>query len=80
MPIFFPGFYVFGNEAFSSTREGLKTAFLLRNIYNFSSYLTGNALRLGYNDQPVNAVCKIWGSYSGGYEKFCLSGYTLNAL
>jgi hypothetical protein len=26
------------------------------NIYKFSSYLTGNTLRLRYKDQPVNAV------------------------
>jgi hypothetical protein len=32
------------------------TEFLLKNIYNFSSYLTGNTLRLRYKDQPVNAV------------------------
>jgi hypothetical protein len=36
----------------------LKTEFLLNNIYKFSSYLTGNTLRLHYKAQPVNAV---WG-------------------
>jgi hypothetical protein len=32
------------------------TAFLLNNIHNLSSYLTGNTLRLCYKAQPVNAV------------------------
>jgi hypothetical protein len=34
----------------------LKTEFLLNSIYESSSYLTGNTLRLRYKDQPVNAV------------------------
>jgi hypothetical protein len=34
----------------------LKTEFHLNNIYKFSSYLTGNTLRLHYKAQPVNAV------------------------
>jgi hypothetical protein len=34
----------------------LKTEFLLNNIYKFSSYLTGNILRLRYKAQLVNAV------------------------
>jgi hypothetical protein len=38
------------------TGEVLKTEFLLNNIQNFSPYLTGNTLRLGYKAQPVNAV------------------------
>jgi hypothetical protein len=42
-------------SAFSS----LKTEFLLNNIYKYSSYLTGNILRLYYIAQPVNA---IWGN------------------
>jgi hypothetical protein len=25
-----------------------------------------------------NAVCRIWGSHSGGYEEFCLLGYVLS--
>jgi hypothetical protein len=29
---------------------------LLNSVYKFSSYLTGNTLRLGYKAQPVNAV------------------------
>jgi hypothetical protein len=33
-----------------------KTEFLLNTIYKFSSYLTGNTLRLRYKAQPVNAV------------------------
>jgi hypothetical protein len=36
----------------------LKTEFRLSEIYKFSSYLTGNTLRLHYKAQPVNAV---WG-------------------
>jgi hypothetical protein len=34
----------------------LKTEFLLNNIYSFSSYFTGNTLRLRYKAQPENAV------------------------
>jgi hypothetical protein len=34
----------------------LKTGFLLNNIWEFSSYLTGNVLRRRYKAQPVNAV------------------------
>jgi hypothetical protein len=46
----------------------LKTAFLLYNIYKFSSYLTGNTLRHRYKAQPVNAVwgnsrCLLWEPY-----------------
>jgi hypothetical protein len=37
----------------------LKTEFLLNNTYKFSSYLTGNTLRLSYKAKPVNAV---WGN------------------
>jgi hypothetical protein len=37
-------------------REDLKTEFLLYNIQEFSSYLSGNTLRLRYKDQPVNAI------------------------
>jgi hypothetical protein len=33
-----------------------KTEFLLDNIQKFSSYLTGNTLRLRYRDRSVNAV------------------------
>jgi hypothetical protein len=32
---------------------------LLNNVYKFSSYLTGNTLRLHYKAQPVKAV---WGN------------------
>jgi hypothetical protein len=32
------------------------SGFLVNNIYNFSSYLTGNKLRLRYRDQAVNFV------------------------
>jgi hypothetical protein len=34
----------------------LETEFLLNTIYKFSSYLTGNTLRLHYKAQPVNTV------------------------
>jgi hypothetical protein len=34
----------------------LKGEFILNNVQKLSSYLTGNTLRLLYNDQPVNAV------------------------
>jgi hypothetical protein len=34
----------------------LQTEFLINNIQDFSSYLTGYTLRLRYKDQPVNAV------------------------
>jgi hypothetical protein len=34
----------------------LKAKRVLNNIYGFSSYLTGNILRLRYKVQPVNAV------------------------
>jgi hypothetical protein len=37
----------------------LRAEFLLNNIYKFSSYLTGNTLRLRYKAQPVNGV---WGN------------------
>jgi hypothetical protein len=37
----------------------LKTEFIHNFIYKFSSYLTGNTLRLHYKAQPVNAV---WGN------------------
>jgi hypothetical protein len=33
-----------------------KTEFLLNNIHIFSSYFTGNILRLRYTHQPVDAV------------------------
>jgi hypothetical protein len=36
--------------------DNLKATFILNNIYKFSSYLTGNKLRLRYKAQPVNAV------------------------
>jgi hypothetical protein len=34
----------------------LQTEFLLNNIQEFSSYLTGNTLPLRYKDRPANAV------------------------
>jgi hypothetical protein len=34
----------------------LKTQFLLNDIYKSSSYLTGNTLRLRYEDHQINAV------------------------
>jgi hypothetical protein len=34
----------------------VKTEFLLSNIFELSSYLAGNTLRLRYTDQPVNTV------------------------
>jgi hypothetical protein len=40
----------------SRTCNPLKIEFLLRNIYKFSPYLTGNTSRLRYKAQPVNAV------------------------
>jgi hypothetical protein len=53
--------FVFGKETNSTYLYGfplnsLKTEYLLNNIYKFSSYLTGNTLRLHYKAQPVNAV------------------------
>jgi hypothetical protein len=46
----------------------LETEFLLNNIYESSSYLTGSTSRLGYKAQPVNAVlgnsrCLLWEPY-----------------
>jgi hypothetical protein len=46
----------------------LKTEFLLNNIWRFSSYITGNTLRLRYKAQTVNAVwgnsrCLLWDPY-----------------
>jgi hypothetical protein len=35
--------------------DPLKTEFILNNIYNFGSHLTGNTY-LRYKEQPVNAV------------------------
>jgi hypothetical protein len=36
--------------------KALKTEFILNNIYESSSYFTGNILRLRYKAQPVNAL------------------------
>jgi hypothetical protein len=40
----------------SLTLNPLHTEILLNNIYEFGPHLTGNALRLHYKAQPVNAV------------------------
>jgi hypothetical protein len=48
--------------------NALKTEFLPNNIQEFSSYLTGNTLRLHYKAHPVNGVwgnshCLLWEPY-----------------
>jgi hypothetical protein len=53
----------------------LKTEYLLNNIQKFSSYLTGNTLRLHYKAQQVNAVwgnscCLLWEPY--GTHRHCV--------
>jgi hypothetical protein len=60
----------------------LKTELLLHNIYKSSSYLTGNALRLSYKEQPVNAVwgnsrCLLWEPYGTHTYSPYLTGNTL---
>jgi hypothetical protein len=40
-------------------RNPSRTQFILNNIYNLSSYFTGNTLRLRYEDQQVNAVYEM---------------------
>jgi hypothetical protein len=41
---------------FKTYLNPLKTKYVLSSIWEFSSYLTGNTLRLNYKVQPVNAV------------------------
>jgi hypothetical protein len=53
----------------------LKTEFLLKSIYKFSPYLTGNTFRLSYKAQPDNAICGnscclLWEPY--GTHKYTL--------
>jgi hypothetical protein len=45
-----------GLSFFKFIAEIRKEEVHLSKIYKFSSYLTGNTLRLRYKDQPVNAV------------------------
>jgi hypothetical protein len=59
--------FLFLSFILSRLRTGASEQFLT-NIYKFSSYLTGNTLRLRYKDQPVNAVwrnsrCLLWETY-----------------
>jgi hypothetical protein len=55
-----------------------RTQFLLNNICNSSLYITGNALRLFYKAQPVNAVwgnsrCLLWEPYGTNSHKIIQS-------
>jgi hypothetical protein len=60
----------------------LMADFHRNSIQEFSSYLTGNTLRLRYRDQPVNAVwrnsrCLLWEPYGTHRYSPYLTGNTL---